>query len=299
MFAAEEHKRIVSRLAGSDVLYDCCAGVGPFVIPALKNTRQRASGDAKGALEDVCGAVLANDLNPVAVQYLAQNALANLRGKRTQRRHQLRIYNMDAVLFIRGPLKRHYIACLERLATGPPPPNEVAAAIWKQPPVLTEIAILQQVDADAEAASISPTPAPLVEFVRSDSRAHVVLNLPAIATTFLGSFCGLLADRAELLLAGRPRVPLLVYCYAFSKADDAEADVRARVLAELRVGADATDAPTVRTRLVRDVAPYKRMICAEFELPVSLLISKTLPDEPSSTDASKLHEKDSDNEDFA
>lgn len=298
--AAEEHQRIVSRLASPDVLYDCCAGIGPFVIPALKNTRVRgrssasgADASASGVFEDVCGAVLANDLNPVSVQYLVHNALANLRGKRIYRRHQLRVYNMDAVAFIRGPLKRHYVACLERLAAGPQPLASTPTATTSKPsPVLTEIAIHKEEGPESETAA--PTPASFLECVRGDSRAHVVLNLPAIATTFLGAFRGLLADRAELLSGDRPRVPLLVYCYAFSKAGDAEADVRGRVLAAL--GVDAEQLPAVRARFVRDVAPYKRMMCAEFELPASILLSRT-PTEAVST-SSKLSEKDSDDEDY-
>ncbi|VDN22753.1 unnamed protein product [Gongylonema pulchrum] len=32
-----EHKRIVKKIGKRSILYDCCAGIGPFVLPAVRN----------------------------------------------------------------------------------------------------------------------------------------------------------------------------------------------------------------------------------------------------------------------
>ncbi|VDO35872.1 unnamed protein product [Haemonchus placei] len=81
---SHEHERVVKLFDRRSLVYDACAGVGPFVLPALKK------GHASHAL--------ANDLNPESVRWLKENAILNKipSGK-------LEIYNSDAIEFIRGP----------------------------------------------------------------------------------------------------------------------------------------------------------------------------------------------------
>ncbi|EFO22582.1 hypothetical protein LOAG_05906 [Loa loa] len=75
-----EHKRIVQKIGKRSIFYDCCAGVGPFVLPVVRNGAHH---------------VLANDLNPSCIDYLRRNMeLNHLSFKR------LKLYNMDAAIFI-------------------------------------------------------------------------------------------------------------------------------------------------------------------------------------------------------
>lgn len=65
---------MVDKLDNTCVVYDCCAGIGPFVIPAVKKGVQR---------------VLANDLNPICTKYLAENLSLN----------NVRIINCNFIIF--------------------------------------------------------------------------------------------------------------------------------------------------------------------------------------------------------
>nr|CDJ84386.1 Protein of unknown function Met10 domain containing protein [Haemonchus contortus] len=60
---SHEHERVVKLFDRRSLVYDACAGVGPFVLPALKK------GHASHAL--------ANDLNPESVRWLKENAVLN------------------------------------------------------------------------------------------------------------------------------------------------------------------------------------------------------------------------------
>jgi len=82
---SSEHARVVARLGPKSILYDACAGVGPFAVPAA----------VKGA------EVHANDLNPASHRWLDANlARANRRARRAAR-----CYNMDAREFVRSRVR--------------------------------------------------------------------------------------------------------------------------------------------------------------------------------------------------
>lgn len=57
-----EHKRICDQFDSNCVVFDCCAGVGPFVLPAARR-RIRA--------------IYANDLNPDCIYFLKENIKIN------------------------------------------------------------------------------------------------------------------------------------------------------------------------------------------------------------------------------
>lgn len=81
-----EHRRIATQLKQGDWLFDVCAGVGPFAIPAAKKGCQ----------------VVANDLNPDCVHWLRKNIELN-----KIKPQSIDVYNMDAVQFIREVIPRN------------------------------------------------------------------------------------------------------------------------------------------------------------------------------------------------
>jgi len=83
-----EHSRITSRLSSNSILFDACAGVGPFAVPAALT----------GAL------VIANDLNPDSFKWLKVNC-----DKVKKKGHKVECHNMDARDFIKDRVKDELI----------------------------------------------------------------------------------------------------------------------------------------------------------------------------------------------
>ncbi|KAK2704766.1 tRNA (guanine(37)-N1)-methyltransferase-like isoform X1 [Artemia franciscana] len=83
-----EHERLVQKFEPKSVIYDVCAGVGPFSIPAakLKNCE-----------------VIANDLNPESVKWLSENVVKN---KVSQK---IKINNLDGSVFLRTVFKEEFL----------------------------------------------------------------------------------------------------------------------------------------------------------------------------------------------
>ena len=95
---------------------------------------------------------------------------------------------------------------------------------------------------------------------------HIIMNLPALAVEFLDVFPGLLSGCDISTLPG-VRLPV-VHCYTFSSAEDKDQDVCQRIKQAL--GAAVPEDHTIR--FVRNVAPSKDMLCAEFVLEKDLLV---------------------------
>lgn len=75
------HERIVNKFNTNSVVFDVFAGIGPFILPAVKIRKVRKA--------------YANDLNPIAIQYLTENiALNNIKCERIE------TFNMDGAEFI-------------------------------------------------------------------------------------------------------------------------------------------------------------------------------------------------------
>ncbi|KAJ1352795.1 hypothetical protein KIN20_009218 [Parelaphostrongylus tenuis] len=102
---SHEHERVVKLFNSRSLVYDICAGVGPFVLPALKRRRPIR--------------VLANDLNPESVRWLKENATLNKipDGK-------IEVHNLDAPEFIRGVVANDLSQELVKAKTSEVTPSE-------------------------------------------------------------------------------------------------------------------------------------------------------------------------------
>ena len=98
------------------------------------------------------------------------------------------------------------------------------------------------------------------------SKAHVIMNLPAMAVEFLDIFPGLLYDVPSYLQGSIPDV--FIHCHGFSKSEDPAGDIRSRVEAIL---GQSLVSPEIHD--VRDVAPNKEMMCISFLMPSSVLFA--------------------------
>lgn len=94
----------------------------------------------------------------------------------------------------------------------------------------------------------------------SENKIVILMNLPELAWTFLDVFPAWLAKHAED--RDRWRIPIHIYCYTFSKADDRDADIRQRLKGILPELSDEQ----ITSRFVRQVAPNKDMMCVRISL---------------------------------
>jgi len=197
-----EHDRIIKMLGPKSVLFDACAGVGPFTVPSGKKCR-----------------VYSNDLNPESFKWLIENVKSNKKSSRN-----IECFNMDARDFIRTIVKTKLIE------------------IWKD---------------DKE----------------NDANVHVVMNLPALAITFIDVFQGLFKDYKHL----KDSVKILpkVHVYAFSKSEEPEADVKEKCEHFLGANLDAQHLEGIY--FVRNVAPNKEMMRASFFVPLEVLFDHDVP----------------------
>lgn len=106
--------------------------------------------------------------------------------------------------------------------------------------------------------------------------AHFLMNLPALAPTFLPTFIGLLHDSRDQFsdeLREKPPFKIYVHCYLFTKhAEHPKEEAERVVRAELQ----NMDIDVVEVHHVRTVSNFKEMICVTFELPLRVLLSEPL-----------------------
>ena len=94
----------------------------------------------------------------------------------------------------------------------------------------------------------------------SDSKIVMLMNLPDIALTFLDVLPEWLSSNSEE--KERWVLPIHIYCYTFSKAENRDEDIRMR-LKEILPNIKNEE---ISSRFVRQVAPNKDMMCVRIGL---------------------------------
>ncbi|CAI4223459.1 unnamed protein product [Auanema sp. JU1783] len=95
-----EHDRVRKYFDSRSLIFDACAGVGPFVIPIVKKLHART--------------VVANDLNPESVRWLKESMKMN-----KILSSEIDVHNMDAFDFIKGPFANELIKAMKQMKSDP------------------------------------------------------------------------------------------------------------------------------------------------------------------------------------
>ncbi|XP_059480893.1 tRNA (guanine(37)-N1)-methyltransferase isoform X2 [Neocloeon triangulifer] len=106
----------------------------------------------------------------------------------------------------------------------------------------------------------------LEQVLKSDapvSKVHIVMNLPAIASTFLDALRGLVNNSCA-----ESNIPVIVHVYCFAR--DFEPEKLALELIEKDAGFKL-GGNLIELKIVRKVAPSKHMVCVSFSYPLSKL----------------------------
>ncbi|EHK98887.1 putative tRNA (guanine-N(1)-)-methyltransferase, mitochondrial [Glarea lozoyensis 74030] len=126
-------------------------------------------------------------------------------------------------------------------------------------------------------SSSAPLPAPKT-LTLPPTISHFILNLPAIAISFLPSLIGLYASSSSLFAPHTTtKLPLVhVHCFSTKSEDNIREgrEIAERISKEIGYEmraiegeGDVDEEGMVRITEVRDVAPKKRMFCASFRVP--------------------------------
>jgi len=261
---SHEHEHVArAAVPPGAVVADLFAGVGPFAVPLAAERGGRAA------------AVHANDLNPASHAALIDNARANGAARR------LRAYNLDARAFVRG-LARARVPFTHALMNLPADAVGFLDAfvdIFAQQRAAAAPDAAAAATAAAAAAAASPSPLPLPRiFCYAFCKTHVLEDAVAdVSRRVLAALRLAPADAAPFdvpcydaigqaaLAAGDARAPSAVAKTAVPPAVHAAA---AAARAAVRALAAAA-LPDLAVREVRNVAPNKLMVCAEFTLPAA------------------------------
>jgi tRNA (guanine37-N1)-methyltransferase len=119
------------------------------------------------------------------------------------------------------------------------------------------------------AKATDPVPEPKILAI-PQTISHFVMNLPASAIDFLGSFNGLYHGHEKLFEPHTStKLPMVhVHCFSTKSEDNVKEGIEIceRISEKLRYVVKPGDTELV-IHEVRDVAPKKRMFCASFRLP--------------------------------
>ncbi|WYZ34547.1 hypothetical protein EsH8_I_000823 [Colletotrichum jinshuiense] len=238
-----EHTRLINMFKPGEVVADVMAGIGPFAVPAGR----------KGVF------VFANDMNPESYKYLnaatQKNKVSLPQGMEslvycrltTQVAQYVRPYNTDGRKFIQDVVHQVYDAST-RGDGAVIKPKQSRSKPQNPPPEPKHI-------------PIPPT------------ISHFVMNLPAMAYTFVHHYKGIYRGHEELFEPHTAtKLPMVhVHCFALKSDDEVPLnDILERIYAEIGVRfklGDADKQGEMTIYNVRDVAPKKRMFCASFRIP--------------------------------
>ncbi|CAM37671.1 conserved hypothetical protein [Leishmania braziliensis MHOM/BR/75/M2904] len=244
-----EHARLVGQMRPGDVLFDVMAGVGPFAVPAAK----------KGVK------VFANDLNPVAAQYMKVNAELNRLPA-----NSFHVFNMDGRHFLNSVLFDSITgaAASKIEATATSHPGCVCTGrrhvTMNLPAVAVEfLDVFQPLSNTSSLAGEQQSNAATAVAVNERWNrlpAHVEPNDIDQGTLF--------------------------HVYSFSAAEDLIADAVRQV--EANLGYTLPPESIEEVLMVRDVAPTKRMMCVSFTLPPAFW-ANLLASQPGNDGASFTH----------
>ncbi|KAK8048833.1 hypothetical protein PG994_010563 [Apiospora phragmitis] len=190
--------------------------------------------------------VWANDMNPESYRYLQEAIQRNKVGT------YVRPFNEDGRTFI------HNAA------------DSVYAASQAGDHALIQTKVRRHLRGAAGTADETPPPQKIPV---PPTISHFVMNLPAMAYTFVHHFRGLYAGHEGLFAPNtETKLPLVhVHCFALKSDDEVPLlDICERLTSKLgvkMVPGDAEKPGEVSIHNVRDVAPAKRMWCASFRLP--------------------------------
>ena len=212
----------------SSVLFDACAGVGPFAVPAAKICKvpRKIFSCLEIWINFVLKTfvnkthffqVLANDLNPESYKWLLENSKSNKKSS-----GNIQCFNKDAREFIKVEVKSSLLDT------------------WNHG------------DSD-----------------KIVDNAHVVMNLPALAITFVDVFHGLFSDHQEYL--ERDIILPQAHIYCFSSSDNPETDVKREC--ESHLGGDLDNEHFLGVNFVRNVSTNKSMYRIDFKVPKDILFS--------------------------
>jgi tRNA (guanine37-N1)-methyltransferase len=117
---------------------------------------------------------------------------------------------------------------------------------------------------------LTKTSSPFPQSACTTPISHFVMNLPASAIDFLGSFNGLYHGHEKLFEPHTStKLPMVhVHCFSTKSEDNVKEGIEIceRISEKLRYVVKPGDTELV-IHEVRDVAPKKRMFCASFRLP--------------------------------
>ena len=102
---------------------------------------------------------------------------------------------------------------------------------------------------------------------KSEGKVHILMNLPALATTFLPHFRGIIDQESYEKFKNVINVPT-VHVYAFSKAENSSEDLTKECCNQLEV----KEIKDISVNYVRDVAPKKIMYRISFPLTLEMML---------------------------